>query len=81
MVEIGMTPLQALQAATVNAARWMKLDRTFGALSPGMAADIVILEANPLTNIRNSRSVAAVVQQGVYFDAKALAQLRALVGE
>jgi len=59
MVEAGLTPMQALKAATGDAARIMKLDR-LGTLAPGKAADLLILNANPLTDIRNTRQIDSV---------------------
>jgi imidazolonepropionase-like amidohydrolase len=61
--QIGMTPLQALQTATVNAADY--LQRTdLGRLEVGTQADIVLLEKNPLTNIRNTRTISTVILGG-----------------
>jgi imidazolonepropionase-like amidohydrolase len=60
MVESGMTPMQALVAATGGAARVMRLDATFGTLAPGKHADFLVLAANPLDDIRNTRSLEQV---------------------
>jgi imidazolonepropionase-like amidohydrolase len=49
---------------------------TFGSISAGAAADIVILNSNPLEDIANTRSLAAVIQQGVYFDSEELNELK-----
>ena len=59
MVEAGMTPMQALVAATGNAARVMGLDE-LGTLEPGRWADFVVLDADPLVEIRNTRRIHAV---------------------
>jgi len=59
MHEAGLTPTQILRSATVDAARGMKMER-LGALTPGSWADFVVLERNPLTDIRNTRSIASV---------------------
>ena len=80
MVESGLSPLKALQSATVNPPRWLELGAAFGTLAPDAVADIVILERNPLDDIVNTRAIAAVVQQGVYFDAGELDELKRLVG-
>lgn len=81
LVDFGLSPLQALQAATTNPAIWMGLQGTFGSLAEGKVADIVVLAANPLEDISNTRSITAVVQQGVFFDAEELEDLRQLVGK
>jgi imidazolonepropionase-like amidohydrolase len=78
LVTIGLPPLEALRSATVNPARWMGVYPKLGSITPGAAADIVILESNPLDDIANARALAAVVQQGVYFDADELVELRTL---
>jgi imidazolonepropionase-like amidohydrolase len=59
MVESGLTPAQVLRAATVGAARAMKIDGV-GTLTKGAWADFVVLDRNPLDDIRNTRSIAAV---------------------
>ncbi|MFN9087543.1 MAG: amidohydrolase family protein [Gemmatimonadaceae bacterium] len=60
MVDAGLTPAQALRSATRDAARCLQLDRELGTLEPGKAADLLVLEANPLermANIRRQHSV------------------------
>jgi imidazolonepropionase-like amidohydrolase/Tol biopolymer transport system component len=68
-VQGGMTPLQALRAATLNGARYLGLDKDIGSLEPGKLADFIVLDANPLENIRNSNSVGTTVVNGRVFDA------------
>ena len=66
-VRLGMTPMQALVAATsLPAARLGLTD--LGLLSPGRSADFVVLDANPLDDIRNTRSISAVYLRGVAVD-------------
>jgi imidazolonepropionase-like amidohydrolase len=60
MVKAGLTPMQALVAATGGAARIMKLDEQLGTLQPGRQADLVVLRANPLSDITNTRQLDAV---------------------
>jgi len=60
MVKAGVTPMQALMAATGGAARIMKLDDQLGTLQPGKQADFVVLRANPLSDIKNTRQIDAV---------------------
>ena len=57
MVEAGLTPMQALVSATGDAARCHQRAGQFGTLAPGAAADVLILGANPLDNIRNTRRI------------------------
>jgi Amidohydrolase family len=64
LVEAGVTPLQALQAATVNPARMLKREDDFGSIAMGKLADLVLLEANPLEDIRNTQRIAGVVIGG-----------------
>ena len=60
MVKAGLTPMQVLVAATRDAARVMKLDGDLGTLEPGKWADFLVLHANPLSDIRNTRQIDAV---------------------
>jgi imidazolonepropionase-like amidohydrolase len=60
MVQAGLTPMQALVASTGGAARVMKLDQQLGTIQPGKWADLLVLNANPLDNIRNTRQVDSV---------------------
>jgi imidazolonepropionase-like amidohydrolase len=62
-VEAGLTPFEALRTATVNPARFMGREDV-GSLRPGVIADLVLLEGNPLADIRNTRSVAATALGG-----------------
>ena len=64
LVAAGMTPLQALQAATVNPARFFGRTGDLGSVSRGRIANLVILDANPLTDIRNTRRVSGVLLRG-----------------
>ena len=59
MVKAGMTPMQVLVAATGGAARVMKLDG-LGTIQPGQWADLLVLNANPLADIRNTRQINSV---------------------
>jgi len=64
LVESGLTAYQALTAATVNVARLMGLDRDAGTIAPGRYADLVLLDANPLGDVRNVRRQAGVMLRG-----------------
>jgi imidazolonepropionase-like amidohydrolase/Tol biopolymer transport system component len=71
-VKGGWTPLQALQAATISPARTLGLAKDLGSLESGKLADLVVLDANPLDNIRNSDKVAQVMLGGRLYDAATL---------
>lgn len=64
MVQYGMTPLQAIQAATRNAAQALSQEANVGAIAVGRYADIIAVDGNPLTDIRELESVDAVVKGG-----------------
>jgi imidazolonepropionase-like amidohydrolase len=71
-VEAGLTPLQALQAATIVSARAMKLDAELGTIERGKRADLAILDANPLDDIHNIRTVRWTIADGRMYDSAAL---------
>ena len=70
--QAGFTPMEALQAATIVPARVMKVDRESGSIEVGKRADFDILDANPLGNIHNIRSVRSVVANGVLYESAPL---------
>jgi hypothetical protein len=67
-VQAGLSPLQALQTATVNPARFMGRLADLGTVERGKLADLVLLDANPLEDIANTRKIHGVVLAGRYFD-------------
>src|SRR3954467_12702790 len=71
-VEAGLTPMAALQAATIVAARAMKMDAELGTIERGKRADMVVLNANPLDQIRNIRTVRWTIRDGKIYDAPSL---------
>jgi len=75
MVAGGMTPLAALQTATVNPARYLGREMTLGTVAAGRSADLVLLDANPLEDIANVRRIRAVITAGRFLDRSALDQL------
>jgi imidazolonepropionase-like amidohydrolase len=72
LVEVGMTPMEAIVAATKNGAAAAFRSQDLGTLEPGKIADLVLLDADPLTDIHNIEKVNAVVAQGKNVDLKSL---------
>ena len=77
LVEAGLTPLAALQAATRNPARVLGLADSLGSVEPGQLADLVLLDANPLEDIRNTQRIRAVVADGRLYRRDSLDRLLA----
>lgn len=75
MVEGGLTPLEALQTATINGAKFMHVEQDFGTLEVGKSADILLLNANPLDDIKNTRTIDTFVLRGTIIDAAKRADL------
>jgi Tol biopolymer transport system component/imidazolonepropionase-like amidohydrolase len=71
----GMSNHQALRAATLNGARALGLDDDIGSLATGKLADMLVLDANPLTDIKNTLTLRYVMVNGRIFDATTLAQM------
>jgi len=67
-VDAGVSPLQTLQAATIHSAELMRMQDRLGTLEPGKAADVVVVDANPLEDIRNTRKISAVISRGRVLD-------------
>jgi imidazolonepropionase-like amidohydrolase len=78
LVKAGLTPREALQAATVNAAAYLDQSALAGTIEAGKIADVVLLDANPLENIANTKGIASVVLNGRLFDRQ---QLDAMLAE
>lgn len=72
LVEAGLPPMAALQAATINAAGALDMEDRIGTVEPGKLADLVLLDANPLDDITNVLRVSAVVANGRLLDRDAL---------
>jgi imidazolonepropionase-like amidohydrolase len=71
-VGAGLQPIEALATATVNAARLVGDENEWGAIREGRSADLVVLLANPLDDIANTRTIADVVRAGRVIDRAAL---------
>ena len=70
--EAGLTPLQILQSATINGARYFGIESKTATIEAGKNADLVLLDENPLQNIQALRSIRGVMARGIYFDRNAL---------
>jgi hypothetical protein len=66
LVKAGLTPLQALRSATITPAEYLEAADTLGTVAEGKVADLVLLEADPLKDIRNTEKIAAVILGGRY---------------
>lgn len=81
LVEAGFTPVQAIQIATPNGAKYMGQAATIGSIAPGKTADLVVLGANPADKIENIEKVETVFKDGVGYDpAKLIQSVTGLVG-
>jgi imidazolonepropionase-like amidohydrolase len=76
LVAAGFTPLQALQTATLNPAIFFHRRADFGSVEPRKLADLILLDRNPLEDIRNTRTISAVILDGRYLSQEQLEQLR-----
>ncbi|HUF70506.1 MAG TPA: amidohydrolase family protein [Longimicrobiales bacterium] len=72
LVRAGLTPAEALRAATLTGAEFLGRTADFGTVAVGKRADLVLLSANPLDDIRNTQRIEAVVLDGRYLDREAL---------
>jgi imidazolonepropionase-like amidohydrolase len=72
LVEAGLTPHEALEAATSNAAEFLGALQDSGSIAAGKYADMVVLDANPLDDIRNTQKIRAVILRGKLLDRRAL---------
>ena len=72
MTDRGMTPMQVIQAATINVARAYRVDDDLGSLEAGKIADLVVVDGNPLSDLDHLRSVSTIVQNGRVVDRDAL---------
>jgi imidazolonepropionase-like amidohydrolase len=75
LVQGGLSPMEALQAATLNPARFNGREKDLGTVETGKVADLVLLDANPLDDIANTKKIAGVIYDGKYFSRTALDQM------
>lgn len=64
MTEAGLSPQEALKTATINPAKYFRLENELGSIKENQWADLLILDANPLEDIRNTQKISAVIKQG-----------------
>jgi imidazolonepropionase-like amidohydrolase len=72
LVRAGLTPLEAIAAATVRPAEFFGMEDEMGTIAPGKSADLVLLDANPLENIQHTRSINTVIMRGDVLDRQEL---------
>jgi imidazolonepropionase-like amidohydrolase len=71
----GMSPLSVLQSATINGAKFMGAIDSLATIEPGKIADILLLNENPLKDIRATKDIYAVIKNGVYYNREGLDSL------
>jgi imidazolonepropionase-like amidohydrolase len=79
LVQAGLTPMEALQCATLNGATWLGQRDNLGTIEAGKLADLVLLDANPLRDIHTIGRIRAVVFNGKLMDRSRLDQMLAAV--
>jgi len=72
LVKSGLTPLQAIEAATIRPAQYFNLEDELGLVEKGMLADLLILDKNPLEDIKNTQKINAVIRDGKWYNRKDL---------
>ena len=77
LARAGLTPMEALQAATRSAAEYLGILDSFGTVEKGKTADLVVLDANPLDDITNTQKIAGVMMGGRYFPKASLEKMLA----
>jgi adenine deaminase len=71
----GFSPLQAIRASTLHGAAYIGMDKEIGSLEVGKLADLIVLDKNPLEDIRNSEFISTVVLNGRVYDAATMNEL------
>jgi imidazolonepropionase-like amidohydrolase len=76
-VQAGFTPLEALETTTINPAKFLGLEKSLGTIEKGKLADLVLLDADPLENIANTKKISAVIINGKYLPKDSLQKMLA----
>lgn len=77
LVKAGLTPMEALQTATISPVKFLGLEKSLGTIEKGKLADLVLLEVNPLEHIANTKKISAVVVNGRYLSKEILQRMLA----
>jgi imidazolonepropionase-like amidohydrolase len=81
LVEAGLTPLEAIQVATLNGAKYLEIEDELGTIEAGKIADLVVVKGNPASRIKALRNVEIVFKDGIGYDsAKLFESAKGLVG-
>jgi len=77
--ELGMTPAEVIERATHRSAKFLGLSDQTGTVEPGKVADLVLVDANPLDDIRNTRRISTVILRGTLYDSGGIKRILAAV--
>ena len=77
LVSAGLSPVEALRTGTLRAAEFLGIQRDFGSVEAGKVANLVLLDANPADDIRNTQKIRAVILRGKFLSREALNELLA----
>lgn len=75
LVRAGLSPLDAIKTATLNPARYFEMEQELGSIKENMWADLLILDENPLEDIRNTQKIDAVIREGFLYDREGLDEI------
>ncbi len=76
LVDAGLSPLNSLQTATINPAQFLEIEKDYGTINEGKMADMVLLDANPLDDISNTRKINMVIQNGKIYDSQRIVTIK-----
>jgi imidazolonepropionase-like amidohydrolase len=77
--DVGMTPAEAIERATRRAARFLRIGDSVGTIERGKIADLLLVDADPLADVTNTRRISAVFLRGHHYDRAGLDKIRAQV--